>query len=209
MTAVDGGDATVVTAMGVEAWAVRRRVPHIRLIRGGIGLAGMREPVTTSVALSIGLAGGLSAEHAPGTVVIPSRISSATGASLQPDAEWTESLLAASRRLGFPTLDGPLITTETLVTDATRDGWARHGFVAVDMESAAIGAMTARFAAVRVVLDTPVHEISPAWVRPGRAALDPRNWREGAWLLRNAPRFSLRAAEVLAEALRGEVDAEV
>lgn len=202
-------DATVVAAMGVEAWAVRRRVPQIRLIRGGIGLATMRDSVTTPVALSVGLAGGLAAEHSPGTVVIPSRIGRAGGVPLATDPAWTAALLAASRRLGFPTLDGALITTDVLVTDATRHAWAAHGFVAVDMESSAIAALTPRVAAVRVILDTPVHEISPAWVRPARAALNPRNWREGAWLLRTAPRLSLRAAQVLAEALRGEVDAEV
>ena len=209
LTALRATDATVVTAMGVEAWAVRRRVPHLRLIRGGIGLATMRATVTTPVALSVGLAGGLAREHAPGTVVIPGRIGAADGGSVETDPEWSAALLAASRRLGFATLDGAMITTDALVTDATRAAWAAHGFVAVDMESAAIAAMTPRVAAVRVILDTPVHEISPAWVRPGRAALDPRNWREGAWLLRNAPRFSLRAATVLAEALRRQVDAEI
>lgn len=203
---VDARDATVVAAMGVEAWAVRRRAPHVNVIRGGIGLATLRDEIRTAVAISIGLAGGLSPDHAPGTVVVPSRISVHTSheTEIATDPEWTRALRDASRRLGFPTLEAPLLTTDTLVTDAERGRWAQHGFVAVDMESAVIAGLAPRVAAVRVILDTPLHEISPAWERPGRAALNPRNWREGAWLFRAAPRYSLRAASVLAEALRSE-----
>ncbi len=69
------------------------------------------------------------------------------------------------------------------------------------METALLLGMVARVAAVRVVLDTPRQEISPAWRRPWRAALDPRNWRDAAWLARAAPRCSLRAARVVAAAL--------
>jgi len=58
--------------------------------------------------------------------------------------------------------------------------------------------MVPRVAAVRVILDTPAHEISPAWVNPRRAAADPRNWREAAWLARWVPRYTKRAALVIA-----------
>lgn len=192
--------------MGVEAWAVRRRAPGVTLIRGGIGLTTLRDSVRTPVALSIGLAGGLSPDNPPGTVVVPSHISvhTAHNEQIAADPEWTAALRAASNRLGYPTLDAPLLTTDALVTGAGRGRWAELGFAAVDMESAAIANLAPRVAAVRVILDTPLHEISSAWERPGRAALNPRNWREGAWLFRAAPRYSLRAASVLAEALGGE-----
>ena len=202
-------DATVVAAMGVEAWAVQRRLPRMRVVRAGIGLASLRERISTPVALSVGLAGGLLTEHEPGTVVIPSRVASAAGEGAECDSEWVAALRAASRRLGYVTLDDPLVTTSALVTDAERHRFARQGFVAVDMESSGIASLAERFAVLRVILDTPAHEIAAAWVHPARAALDPRHWREGAWLLRNGPRCALRAADVLAEALHGDVHAEI
>ena len=202
-------DATVVAAMGVEAWAVRRRVPRMRVVRAGIGLASLSQRISSPVALSVGLAGGLLAEHDPGTVVIPSRVAASGGAAIECDPEWVAALRAASVRLGHATLDGSLATTHALVTDAERHRFAEMGFVAVDMESAGVAALAERFAVLRIILDTPAHEISPAWLRPGRAARDPRLWREGAWLLRHGIRFALRAGDVLAEALHGDVDAEV
>ena len=202
-------DATVVAAMGVEAWAVRRRVPRVRVVRAGIGLASLRERVSTPVALSVGLAGGLLAAHEPGAVVIPSHVTAAGGTAIACDAVWVAALRAASRRLGHTTVDGSLFTAHALVTDAERHRLAERGFVAVDMESAGIAALAERFAVLRVILDTPAHEISPAWLHPGRAALDLRLWREGAWLLRHGVRYALRAGDVLAEALHGDVDAEV
>jgi hypothetical protein len=107
----------------------------------------------------------------------------------------------ASRRLGYPTTTASLLSAEALVTHAGRAMWAARGFAAVDMETAVLAGRVPRIAAVRVMLDTPSQEISPAWERPGRAALDPRNWREGDWLARAAPRLSRRAALVVAAAL--------
>jgi 4-hydroxy-3-methylbut-2-en-1-yl diphosphate reductase len=202
-------EATVVAAMGVEAWAVRRRAPRMRVVRAGIGLASLDEPITTPVALSVGLAGGLLAEHEPGTVVIPSRVGTPGGGAVDCDPAWVEALRGAARRLGYVPVEDPLATTPALVTDAERHRLAAQGFVAVDMESAGIAALASRVAVLRVILDTPVHEISPAWVHPARAALDPRRWREGAWLFRHGMRYALRAADVLADALHGDVDAEV
>ena len=77
------------------------------------------------------------------------------------------------------------------------------------MESAHLAGHGARLAVVRVVLDTPERELSPKWERPWRAVLDPRLVREALWLLPHSRRFALRAAEVLADALRRDVDAEV
>jgi hypothetical protein len=71
-----------------------------------------------------------------------------------------------------------------------------------------LAAITARVAAVRVVLDTPRQEISPAWERPARAALDPRHWSEGWWLLRTAPRYARRAARVVEAALAASVTSQ-
>jgi uridine phosphorylase len=153
------------------------------------------------VVLSVGLAGGLTEDMVSGTVVIPSQVAREDGVLVACDPEWSAALERASRRLGYPTSTASLLSADALVTHAGRGLWAARGFGAVDMETALLAAMVRRVAAVRVVLDTPTREISSAWERPRRAALDPRNWREGAWLARAAPRFSRRAALVVAEAL--------
>jgi hypothetical protein len=199
---LDPAQVTVVVAMGVEARPVRRRAPGLRLVRAGIGLATLdRAQLTTDVVFSVGLAGGLAPELASGTVVIPAQVAREDGVVIACDAAWCTALVTASRRLGYPTVTLPLLSADGLVTGAGRALWAGRGFAAVDMETALLAGMVPRVAAVRVVMDTPAREISPAWERPGRAVLDPRNWREGAWIARAAPRYSMRAARVVAAAI--------
>lgn len=193
--------------MGVEARPVARHTPQLRLVRAGIGLATLdRHLLTTPVVLSVGLAGGLAGDLVSGTVVIPAQVAREDGVLLVCDPAWSAALEGASRRLGYPTSTASLLSADALVTHAGREVWAARGFAAVDMETAVLAGMVPRVAAVRVVLDTPSQEISPAWEHPARAALDPRNWRDGAWLMRAAPRFARRAALVVAAAL---ADAQV
>jgi hypothetical protein len=199
---LDPRDVTVVAAMGVEARPFARHAPQLRLVRAGIGLAILdRQLLATPVVLSVGLAGGLTEDLASGTVVIPAQVACEDGVLVACDPEWSAALERASRRLGYPTSTASLLSADALVTHARRAKWAARGFAAVDMETAVLAGMVPRVAAVRVVLDTPTHEISPAWERPARAVLNPRNWREGAWLIRAAPRLSRRAALVVAAAL--------
>ena len=206
---LDPGDVTVVVAMGVEARPFRRLTPQLRLVRAGIGLATLdQRMLNTQVVLSVGLSGGLPEDVASGTVVIPSQVAREDGVLVACDAAWSAALVAASRRLGYPTSTAPLLSADALVTHAGRGLWAARGFAAVDMETAMLAGMLARVAAVRVVLDTPSQEISPAWVSPARAALDPRNWSEGWWLLRTAPRFARRAALVVQAALTAGATAQ-
>lgn len=193
---------------------MRRRVPEVRVVMGGVSLATLRATVTTPVVLSVGLAGGLDDGLEPGTVVVPERIAGGGGDEVATDPSWTAALAAASRRLGLPTAGGALVTTAEVVTGRARGEWAARGFIAADMESAAIAGLAPAIAAVRVILDTPSREISPLWQQPLRAAIRPGLWRQGAWLARRAPRLALRAADVLAECLRGQalqgdVDAQI
>jgi hypothetical protein len=198
---LDPDDVTVVAAMANEARPLHRLVPQLRLLRAGIGLADMHEPPSTPVAFSVGLAGGFDPQLAPGTVVIPREVAREDGVMLACDVAWSAALERGSIRLGFPTVTLPMLSAAALVTHAGRATWLGRGFAAVDMETALLAGMVARVAAVRVILDTPLHEISPAWVHPRRAAADPRNWREAVWLARWVPRYTRRAAEVIAAAL--------
>jgi hypothetical protein len=69
--------------------------------------------------------------------------------------------------------------------------------VAADMETGLLVGRNLRVATIRVVLDSPEHGISPDWLRPSRALLQPPLWRELFWLSRVAPLYALRAAHVL------------
>jgi hypothetical protein len=201
-SALDPRDVTVIAAMGVEARPFARHAPQLRLVRAGIGLATLDpQLLMTPVVLSVGLAGGLTADLVSGTVVIPAQVARQDGVLIPCDPAWSAALERASRQLGYPTSTATLLSADALVTHAGRELWAKRGFAAVDMETAVLAGMARRIAAVRVVLDTPTRELSPAWERPGRAALNPRNWREGAWLVRSAPRYCRRAALVVATAL--------
>ena len=204
MTAIDAASVTVVAAMGVEARPLRRLAPGVRVVHAGIALAALHEELPRDgVVLSVGLCGGLGADRPPGTVVVPAHVAREDGELVACDPDWSEALEQASRRLGYPTTTMPVVTTPHLVTGEDRARWASRGFVAADMETGLLRSMRDRVAAVRVVIDTPRNEISPAWAHPARAALDPRHWREGAWLAWMSPRLCARAARVVAEALRG------
>ena len=56
--------------MGVEAWGVRRRARHLRVVQVGIG--GRPPSQMPGIVISAGLCGGLLPDQTPGTVVIPS-----------------------------------------------------------------------------------------------------------------------------------------
>jgi hypothetical protein len=193
--------------MSVEAWGVRRRAKGIRVAQVGIG--GSAAPGDASIVISAGLCGGLLPDQAPGSVMIATSVSDETGATHACDPVVAARLERAARSLGFAVVTGSLISTSALVTGSGRSDWAGRGHVAVDMESAAAAATAPRFGTVRVILDTPRHELSPAWVRPGHAIRNPANWREALWLAIHTPRYALRVGAVLEAAFLRDIDAQV
>jgi phosphorylase superfamily protein len=196
-----------ICAMRVEAWGVRRRAKGIRIAEVGIG--GSAAPGDASIVISAGLCGGLLPHQAPGSVVIATSIADEHGATHACDPDVAASLERAARSLGFPVITGSLVSTSALVTGSARGDWAGRGHVAVDMESAAAASTAPRFGTVRVILDTPRHELSPAWVNPARAVRNPANWREALWLAIHTPRYALRVGAVLEAAFLRDIDAKV
>jgi nucleoside phosphorylase len=196
-TAINAGDITVVTATGVETKAARKVLPStVRIVQCGIGLSCSRD--FGEVAISCGLAGGLREDLPTGTVVIPRYVRRPDGTSLICDPELSEMLREAAQSLGHNPVDGPLLTSKTLVHGHERARWGSE-FAAVDMESGLITA--ARVACVRVILDTPQREISPAWLQPARAAVTPSAWRDLPFLAREGQRCARLAAKIIAGAL--------
>jgi hypothetical protein len=111
------------------------------------------------------------------------------------DDELTDALITGARKLGMePTIEN-IVTASSVVVGAERKRWAEEGYAAADMET---GLLTGRVAAVRVILDTPLHELSSDWLNPTIAMLKPWNWPQAMWLARNAPRCARLAAQVIA-----------
>ncbi|MBV8583348.1 MAG: hypothetical protein JO241_05065 [Candidatus Eremiobacteraeota bacterium] len=192
----------VVTATSVEAKAARRELRGVPVIEAGVALCRLRESgaveLRDSATVSCGLAGGLHHHHPTGTVVIPSEVLRPDGTTLECDAVLTQALREAARRLGIEAVTDAIVTTATLITGSERNAWSQRGYAGVDMET---GLLTApRVAAVRVLLDTPLRELSQEWLHPARALLDPRLWPEAVWLARHAPRCARLAAAIVAGA---------
>ncbi len=164
-----------VCAMGVEAWGVRRRARDVRVLQVGIG--GAAQPGAAPVVISAGLCGGLLPDQNQARWSSPPRWWTSQGTTHVCDPAVVASLVRAAGYLRLPMTEGSIITTTHVVTGPTRGMWAARGHVAVDMESAALAAVAPRFGALRVILDTPRHELSPAWENPARAVRDPLNWK--------------------------------
>jgi hypothetical protein len=144
-----------------------------------------------------GLAGALAPGLPAGTVLIPEWIGLADGGVLQCDAALVQTLVTAARTLHFRPDTRPLLTSPSLIVGNDRHHWFRQGFVAVDMEMGLLAGQNLRVATIRVVLDTPEHDLSPNWLRPTWALLQPLLWQELLWMSSVAPRYALRAAQVL------------
>ncbi|MBV9717908.1 MAG: hypothetical protein JOZ77_01195 [Candidatus Eremiobacteraeota bacterium] len=191
------GTVTFVAATALEYKALRRALPRSRIVHGGIALA-RSGAMLGDVVVSFGLAGGLRTDVGTGTVLIPREVRCPDGTLRSCDPELVESFASSARRLGIEPLFDPLLTSENIVCGAARAHWASQGYAAADMETGLICA--SRLAAVRVVLDTPLREISGDWQSPLRAMLKPWNWPQAFWLMREAPRAVARAAAVVAGA---------
>jgi Phosphorylase superfamily len=144
--------------------------------------------------ISCGLAGGLRDDLPTGTIVIPRDVRRPDGTMLHCDHELTESLIAGARRLGIEPVVENIVTASSVVVGEERKRWAGEGYAAADMET---GLLTGRVAAVRVILDTPLNELSSDWLNPTIAMLKPWNWPQAIWLGRNAPHCARLAARAI------------
>src|SRR5579859_3508887 len=175
--------------MRVEELLVRSALPRATVVRTGMGprkamasAAILRERAGEGL-LVLGFCGGLNPDSAPGEVVIAQEVYAAAdeGHELEPvvcaDCTAIANALAAA---GLDAQLGPVVSVSRLALGDRRAQLRAHGALAVDMESVwlAQGAAGRPFAVVRVVLDSPEHEL----LRP------------------QAARGALRAARVLRRA---------
>jgi hypothetical protein len=181
----------------LEYWAVRLTLPHARASWAGVRLARWKGAHHGSIVVVCGLAGALAPGLLPGTVLIPGWVGLTDGGIVHCDPALVQALVTAARTLHFRLDTGPLLTAQSLIVGGDRYDWSQRGFVAADMETGLLAGRNLRVATIRVVLDSPDHGISPDWLQPTRALLQPRLWRELFWLSHVAPQYALRAAHVV------------
>jgi hypothetical protein len=192
----------LIAATALEARALRRELPGARVVETGVALARLDEPLGDAV-VSCGLAGGLRDGLPTGTLLVPRHVCRPDGRIVHCDPELVQAFARGARELGIEPLFDPMVTAETLVTAAERGRWAARGYAGADMETGRIDAV--RLAAVRVVLDTPRHELSADWLHPACAMLKPWNWSQAFWLAREAPRAARLAARVVAQGIGAQL----
>ncbi|HZU69029.1 MAG TPA: hypothetical protein VFA09_17270 [Ktedonobacteraceae bacterium] len=196
--------AEILAPTFLEYWAVRSVLPPARASWSGVRLMRWKGALEGSIVVVSGLAGALAPGIPPGTVLIPDWIGLADGSSMRCDPALVKALLKAARTLHFQPDSGPLLTAPSMILGSDRNTWSQKGFVAADMETGLLAGRNLRVATIRVVLDAPERGISSDWLRPTKAMLQPKLWKELFWLSWAAPRYALRAARVLKVALCDE-----
>jgi hypothetical protein len=171
-------------------------MPYVQVIESGITLA--KQSRFDGLVISCGLAGGLREDLPTGTVLVPRSVRRPDGSEFKCDAAAVQALTHAAKQLGYGVTGDALVTTQALVYGERRKTWAARGYAGVDMETGLLHAP--HVACVRVILDTPLREISPAWLRPWTVFLRPGAWHDLPFLLREAPRCAAIAAQIAVRA---------
>lgn len=191
----------ILAPTALEAGLARLTLRGLPVERTGVALRGIPHAEGGGTAVLCGLAGALAATLKPGDVVVPEEVGLPDGRRMRCDETWVALLRRAAADLAFRPETGPLLTAPTIVTGDARGYWERRGYAAADMEAGLLAARGWEIATVRVILDTRARSIAEDWEHPVRALIRPSLWHELGWLAFSAPRFSLRAAQIVRRAL--------
>jgi 4-hydroxy-3-methylbut-2-enyl diphosphate reductase len=137
----------------------------------------------------LGFCGGLDEQARPGEVIVASEVMSTADEGHDPvraTCDGAERLGDALDRAGLSVRTGPIVGVAKIATGERREQLREAGALAVDMESAwlARGAAGRPFAVVRVVLDSPSHELFRVQAVGGAL--------QAAQILRRAARVALQ-----------------
>jgi 4-hydroxy-3-methylbut-2-en-1-yl diphosphate reductase len=167
----------IAAPLGVEAALVRSIAPRALVHKTGMGpersrtAAGALAQAPGEALLVLGFCGGLDEHSVPGEVIVAEQVSAAVDEGHEParvacaDAAAMRTALAGR---GMRVRSGEIVCVEKIATGQRRGELLAGGALAVDMESVwlAAGAAGRPFGVVRVVLDSPSHEL----FRPQAAA---------------------------------------
>jgi 4-hydroxy-3-methylbut-2-enyl diphosphate reductase len=163
-------DVLIASPLRVEALLVRSACRGARVCRTGMGPGRARAGARTLLGepgdalLVIGFCGGLDADSRPGDVVIAEEVLSASDEGHAPEraaCAGAKGLATALASAGLRVRSGPVVCVSRLAVGERRAQLRAGGAIAVDMESVwlAAGAGGRPFGVVRVVLDSPSHEL--------------------------------------------------
>jgi 4-hydroxy-3-methylbut-2-enyl diphosphate reductase len=164
-------DVLVVSPLGIEALAVRSAGPGLRVRSTGMGPRKARDAVPAlledpaAALVVLGFGGGLPDDSRLCDVVIASEVVAIDGEGMQVGEQIGCSMAAELQRAlashGLATCRGKVASVREIVTGEARARMQASGAIAVDMESAwvAEAARGRPFAVVRVLSDTPEHEL--------------------------------------------------
>lgn len=112
----------------------------------------------------LGFCGGLDEHSRPGEVIVADEVLSTDDEGyelVRADCHGSDRLFGAMVTSGLAVRRGPIVGVGKIATGERREQLRAAGALAVDMESAwlAAGAAGRPFAVVRVVLDSPSHEL--------------------------------------------------
>ncbi len=180
-------DLLIAAPLRVEAWLVGAAARDVSVHKTGMGPAhAMRAAATLARApgqalLVLGFCGGLDAESVPGEVIVAEAVCAAEdeghdgarneghgGAPGRVACADAANLTSRLRGAGMKVRSGEIVCVSKIALGERRAQLLAGGALAVDMESVwlAPGAAGRPFAVVRVVLDSPSHEL----FRPQAAA---------------------------------------
>jgi 4-hydroxy-3-methylbut-2-en-1-yl diphosphate reductase len=167
----------IAAPLGVEATLVRSTAPEARVHKTGMGperakaAARALAQAPGGALLVLGFCGGLDEHSVPGEVVVAEHVSAAIDEGHAPTrvaCADTGRMCAVLAHRGMRVRSGEIVCVEKIATGERRGELLAGGALAVDMESVwlAAGAAGRPFGVVRVVLDSPSHEL----FRPQAAA---------------------------------------
>jgi nucleoside phosphorylase len=167
----------IAAPLRLEAALIRSATRRVPVHRTGMGPArsqaaarSLRERPGDAL-LVLGFCGGLDEESVPGEVVVAEEVLAATDEGHSPqrvDCADAAALTAALSAQGLKVRRGSVVCVSRLALGERRAELHAGGAIAVDMESVwlSAGAGERQFGVVRVVLDSPTHEL----MRPQAAA---------------------------------------
>ncbi len=170
-------DVLIATPLRVEELLIRSAARGARVHKTGMGPEKSRASAHAlrsepgEALMVLGFCGGLDAQSRPGEVIVAEEVLAATDEGHAPEraacAGATE-LATALAACGLTVRAGPVVCVSRLALGGRRAELLAAGAIAVDMESVwlAAGAGGRPFGVVRVVLDSPSHEL----LRPQAAA---------------------------------------
>ncbi len=175
----------IAAPLHLEALLIRSATRGAPVFRTGVGPRRARAAARVLVdepgdaLLVLGFCGGLDDRSRPGEVVVAEEVLGAVDEGHPADripCAGAKELAMALSRAGLPVRSGPLVCVSRLALGERRAQLRAGGAIAVDMESVwlAAGAGGRPFGVVRVVLDSPSHELlrpqaALGAVRAGRA----------------------------------------